>query len=345
MSVPDLFPHVEVHVPVLHFHAAGPVLFIQESGQTVQEGFPFLKMLFVMVPDQHVDFAGLHIPGDLVYMEESFVPFGIFRLFPGRQGLLPFHGQGQGILHLPFGGAGVDAAAVEGDHRIVRVEVLIFQSSQFTPVHGIGKVRPEFCHIEGRGAPAGFLIRGKAHPESPVGNFRMVPEIFQSRHNGRHPGFVVRPQKGSTVGEQDILAPVLFDLREIFRGKQDLFVPVQQDVFSVIVPDQEGLHVLAGSFRTGVHMGDESHGGTGDPCCGRQGAHYIPLVIQGHIRKPQAFQFFRQESGQHHLARCAGQFPIILLAGLGIERNVFQEPVDDGLRINHGIIPFRFLGG
>ena len=87
----------------------------------------------------------------------------------------------------------------------------------------------------------------------------MVPEIFQSCHNGRHPGFVVRPQKGGAIGEQDILAPVLFDLREIFRGKQDLFVPVQQDVFPIIIPDQEGFPVvLKGHLEDTVGVGQSS---------------------------------------------------------------------------------------
>ena len=74
--------------------------------------------------------------------------FRIFRLFSSRQELLPFRRNGQGIDHLAFGVAGMDAAAMEGDDRIGSIEVFIFQSAQFTAIDSIGKISPELLYIE-----------------------------------------------------------------------------------------------------------------------------------------------------------------------------------------------------
>ena len=132
------------------------------------------------------------------------------------------------------------------------------------------------------------------------------------------------------------------DFWEILYGKHDALVPVQQHISPVIVPDPQGFYILPGGVRTGIHMGNEARHRSGDPRRSRQGGHYIAMVIQGHISKPQGLQFFRQGPGKHHLSRGAGQQGILFLVGLGVKGNILQKTVHQFVFVDHGI---RLLSG
>ena len=84
------------------------------------------------------------------------------------------------------------ASAVEGHLGAGRIEVFVFQLTDASAVHRIGKISAEKGNIKEIGTRPHFFIRGKADFNGAVGNFRMGKQILRHSHNFRYPRFVVR---------------------------------------------------------------------------------------------------------------------------------------------------------
>lgn len=93
-----------------------------------------------------------HGAADFIDVEESFPAFRIFRFFSLRRHFLPFK---QWKWHSPFslGITGMDAPSTDGDYRIGGIEIFIFQSSQFSTIHGISEISTEGLHQISRARP------------------------------------------------------------------------------------------------------------------------------------------------------------------------------------------------
>lgn len=108
---------------------------------------------------------------------------------------------------------------MEGDDRIGSIEVFIFQTAQFAAIDGIGKIGTELLHIEqGRTAPC-FFIGRKADAYRPVGDMRMLDEVFHGADDGRDASFIVGSEESRPIGEEDILSLIFQDFRKAFVEK------------------------------------------------------------------------------------------------------------------------------
>ena len=258
MAVRDFFEHVEIHVVMGNRDGARTVFLVQKVGHLVEQRLARVKPRPVMIADQHVHRAFFDVTLNFVDVEKALAPFGIFRLFAGRQHLLPLRGHRQRVDHFPLGVAGVHASSAKGHHWIFGVEIFVFQSAQLTAVHGVGEIGAKTVDVETERAPARFLIRCKGHADFSVFYFRMLNQLFHRADNRRDSGFIVGAEKRRAVGEDHVLPRVLGHFRKSRRRKHDALFSVQHHVAAVVISDNLRMHVLARCVRRRVHMGDQA---------------------------------------------------------------------------------------
>ena len=109
----------------------------------------------------------------------------------------------------------MDAAAVEDDCRVGRIEVLVLQAAEFAAVDRVSEIRAERLDVEAVRAAARLLIRCEAQADLAVPDFRMCHEVFRRADDGRDAGLVIRAQERRAVRHHDILALVALDAGEI----------------------------------------------------------------------------------------------------------------------------------
>ena len=156
-------------------------------------------------------------------MDKSFTAFGTFRTLSGGHKGLKFHSQTQSVDHLAFGRTGMDADAMKICNCLGSVEIFIFQFSAFAAVHGIGKVGAKFFYIKMIRTLADLFVRSKPYPDRSVGNFRMSQKILGSGKDLCDPGLVISSQKGSAVGDDEILPLILSQIGKITGTHNDIF--------------------------------------------------------------------------------------------------------------------------
>ena len=179
---------------------------------------------------------------------------------------------------------------MEGDDRIGSIEVFIFQTAQFAAVDGIGKICAELLYIEqGRTAPR-FFIGRKADAYRPVGDMRMLDEVFHGADDGRDASFIVGSEESRPIGEEDILSLIFQDFRKSLRRKDDAPFLIEDDILAVIIPDPDGLYVFPGRIRTGIDVGNETDYWAFYPVC-RQRGHDIAVFVQGDMGQANSLQF------------------------------------------------------
>ena len=156
-------------------------------------------------------------------------------------------------------------------------------------------------------------------------HFPVMEQVLHGAHNSRHSRFVIGAKKGGTIGDDDVLALVFQNFREILRRKDDILFFIQADVLPIIVMNHPAVNGATGGVRAGIHVGNETHH-TAFCAVSRKGGHDIAVFIQTHLLKPQLLQFLLQMAGQHHLPRRAGIDLVILLVGLGVVGNIIFKP-------------------
>ena len=89
------------------------------------------------------------------------------------------------------------------------VEILILQRSQWSAVHGVGKVRPQQVQINIVGPSPHFLVGGDADRHPTVRQLRVLCQVGHSREDLRHARLVVGPQQRRAVRHDQLLADLV----------------------------------------------------------------------------------------------------------------------------------------
>ena len=255
-------------------------------------------------------------------MVEALVAFGMGGGLGGGQEAHELRRQEGGVLHLVLGLAGVDVDAVDPDLGGRGVEVLILQLPDLAAVHGVGLLRGELGEVEVVRAPANLLVRREADGDLAVLLLRMGQEAGAGADDLGDACLVVRPQEGGAVGDDELLADVLREVREVLHP-QGLAVP-QLDV-PALVAEAPGLHVLAADAGGGVHVGDEAQGGQVLAAGGgRQHAVDIAGPVQLHVLKAQGRQLLREGLAQDPLPGRGGHGLRVLIRG-GVVGDILQK--------------------
>ena len=100
-----------------------------------------------MIPDDVAELCEALISLHGHQMKEALVALGICRS-AGREQGIELHRDQKRIQHLALCGAGVDIDAVNCENGGGGIEVLIFDASQRSAVHGIGDLRAKAREIE-----------------------------------------------------------------------------------------------------------------------------------------------------------------------------------------------------
>ena len=82
----------------------------------------------------------------------------------------------------------------------------------------------------------------------------MFHDVFRSGHDFGHSGLVIGSEKGGTIGCDDGLADVVFQLGELFRIQLYALGLVEDDSAAVVVLHYAWPDAAAGSVRGRVHV-------------------------------------------------------------------------------------------
>lgn len=260
--------------------------------------------------------------------------FRVLRLFAGRQHLLPLRGHRDRILHLALGIARVDAAAVEDDCRVGRIEVLVLQAAEFAAVDRVSEIRAERLDVEAVRAAACLLIRCETQANLAVPDFRMCHEVFRRADDGRDAGLVIGAQERRAIRHHDVLTLVALNAREIRYREDDVLLFVQHDIAARIRADDLLVDGAARCIGTRVEMRDKTDDRRTAAVVGRQRRHDIGVLVHGHLGEADGAKLFCQVLCQHHLSRRRRAFLVICLIRLCIKGNVITETLDDGLHLD-----------
>ena len=177
---------------------------------------------------------------------------------------------------------------MEGDDRVGSIEVFIFQTAQFAAVDSIGKVGSKLLHIEQSRTAPRFFIRRKADADRSVSDVRVLDEVFHSADDSRDARFIVGPEEGRPISEEDVLPLVFQDFWKSLRRKDDALCFVEDDILPVIISDPDGLDVLPRCIGTGIDMRNEADDRAFCPLAGSVAMIY-PCSSKVTSDKPIAF--------------------------------------------------------
>ena len=273
--------HHLAHVVVLIFNLAADttrVFDVQKFHNLLNQLLFLLEFLAIMVTDNVSELGILHSTFHVYQQEETLIILGILRSFKFRQQSIELHGNQLGIHHLSLSIAGMNVPSLNIDASGSGVEVLIFQLTDSTTIHGIGKIAAEFFHIEMRHALANFLIRRETDTNLAMLDFRMLHQVFHSTYYLSDTGFIVGTKQSFAVGGQQGLSLIVAQFREIHQGQCSIAFGIQHDVATIVILDDSRSSDTR-HIGSGVKMGNETNYGLLLFAVGWQGGSYITILV------------------------------------------------------------------
>ena len=324
-----LLAHIIILVGKGYLHRTCAVLLVE---QFAHGGGIFLALLETgagVVAYDVGERGFLHVSAHAEQVVEALI-FGcaLGRFGGGHQGCI-LRGHACGVNHLVLGITRVNANARYLYLGRGGVEILKFQFTQFAAVHGVGKVATEFLHIEAVCAETDFLVGVEPNADAPVLDFGVRDEVDHCLHDFGDARLVVCAEQRMAVGHDDVLAHVVEQFGKLLRRGHDACRLVEHDVATIVVLDNTRFDILARAVGTGIHMGDEAHGGQRLVGVGRERGIDVCVLVNLHFRKPDTFQFLFQVTCQDPLfLRARSGFGIF--CRLGVETYVLQKSFYDG---------------
>ena len=146
-------------------------------------------------------------------------------------------------------------------------------------------------------------------------------QLLRRRHDLRYARLIVRAQKRRAVGDDQVLAHVVFEGRVVRLPQENALFLVQANIPAVIGHDL-CLDVRTGSVRCGVHVGDQADGGhvrvAGD------GAVNIAVFVHPGVLNAHAVHFLHQRGGQR-LLLLRGGAGVGCFVRLGVKGHIAQK--------------------
>ena len=212
-----------------------------------------------MVADDVRQGGFLYIALDTQQVEESLIALGGLGSLVGRQHGCKLHGQQIGIDPFVLGISRMYADALAMNLGRSGIEILEFQFTYVTAIHGIGPLAAELGDVEMVSAHADFLVGIEGHTNLAVLDFLVLLQVDHCLYDFGNTCLVVGTEQCGTVGHDEVFTDVLQQFRKLFRTGHDSFA--QQDVAAVVVSDNLWLDVGSRAVGAGVVMGNEADGG------------------------------------------------------------------------------------
>ena len=205
------------------------------------------------------------------------------------------------------------------------IEVLVLQFAHLAAVHRVGPFAAEFLDVEEVSSCANLLVGIESDANLAVLDFRMRHQVGHRSHNLSNSSLIVSAKKCVAVSDDEVLADVLFELRELADGRHDAIFLAEHDVPSIVVLDDARLDVLSAAVGACVHVGDEADCGHLLVGIGRQSGIDVAVLVHLDFREAKCFQLVAQVFSQSKLLLCARALCFVLFATLRIEANVLQK--------------------
>ena len=306
----DLVSHVLIGILDGQGDGTFAVLAVQEGGCRLSVGLLLFQLGGVVVTEDVVHPGVFHVALHIGQVEETVVFLGELGLLLGGQQVLELHADGQGVLHLVLGRAGMDVLAADVHLEGGGVEVFILQLAVSAAVQSVGEVGAETGHIEQVCAPTDLLVGGKGHLYRAVFEIGMAQQLLAQGEDLGNAGLIVGAQQGGAVGDHQTLALAAGQLGELNRG-EDGTAAFQHQVAAVVIFYNAGLDVGRGHIVHHVHVGNKAQNGTGIAVdIAGDGAVQITVFVQPDVLQAQLMHFLLQNAGKDQLLFGAG-------AGLG----------------------------
>ena len=177
-------------------------------------------------------------------MVEAFVSTGIHGVFRHRKQGLELLGHQNGIAHFILCLSRMDAPAMHYHLCPGSIKILIFQFPKPAAVNGIGIVRTKKLDIKIIRSRPHFLVRGKTNPYLSMGDFWVCQQVFRHCHNFCNSRFVIRPQKGGTVCDDQPFPLIRRQLRKIRHFHHYLLFLIEQDIPALVIFYNPGLYPI-----------------------------------------------------------------------------------------------------
>ena len=235
-------------------------------------------------------------------MEEALIAFCLFAYLIGGEKGIEFHGYGGGVYHYPLGASGMNSYALYGYHGVCGVEVFVFYFPYGAAVYCVGKIAAQLSNIKSVRAFAHFLVGGEYRPYFAMGNV-IGHHGFQRGHYFGNAGLVVSPKESRTVGDNYILAHIIFKAGA--EGFAEGYGIAELQLTALIVY-YGGLYIFARSIGRGVHVGNKAQHGSIRAAIGGQSAYNIAAGVHADIRKAHLLHFSHQGIAQFLLPLSGG---------------------------------------
>ena len=161
----------------------------------------------------------------------------------------------------------------------------------------------------------------------------MGEEVFHGGDNLGHAGFVVGPQEGGTVGDDQVVAHIPLQAL-VLSCSDDIALGLVQHHIAAPVLNDPGVDMAPGVGGGSVHVGDQPHAGKPLTAggCGKSGVD-IAILIHAGVPETQAVQLGGQEAAQLQLLGGGGA-GLRALVGLGVKGDIFQKTIHKIHKIN-----------
>ena len=214
----------------------------------------------------------------------------------------------------------MDVQAMEHQLCTGGIEVLILNLPHGAAVRRIGIVSAKAPDIKPVGASANLLVGREANLQggmaASLGN-----QILGCGQDFCHARLVVRPQQGGAVGDNQVLAPAVFQNGIVIFPEINLLFFIQKHIFPII-GDNLRPDVCAGGIRGSIHVGNQSNGGQAG--IAGDSAIDITVFIHAGIRNAHGFHILHQLLPQCFLL-FGGGAGFRQFIGLGIKGDISQE--------------------
>ncbi len=88
-----------------------------------------------------------------------------------------------------------------------------------------------------------------------MSDIRVLDEVFHSADDSRDARFIVGPEEGRPIREEDVLTLIFQDFRKSLRRKNDIPFLIEDNILAIIRSHPDRLDVFPGRIRTGIDAG------------------------------------------------------------------------------------------
>ncbi|MPM91070.1 hypothetical protein SDC9_138195 [bioreactor metagenome] len=249
--------------------------------------FLLLELRLIVVAQNIVHESTIHAAAHLVEMIESFVILCRSGVFKDRQQRVQLHRNQRSVDHLPLGGAGVQAEALDANLRAPGIETLIVDFAECAAIHRIAKFRVKRGYIEEIHPAPNLLVWRKPNADGAMCGCVGRKQALSQRHDLCDARLVVRAEQSGSVGADDLLADVVQQRWELF-GRERIAV-AHVDRSAVVVRSELRVHALSRDGICGVHMRKQTdHGRFPVRVCG-DGCGHIAVLVELHVACAEGF--------------------------------------------------------